>query len=122
MNLTRFLTFCRQSIHVLEAHPFKSDVIAFGCRLGLVYIADISGQTIGFSLPAGHIGPAQFSVLYLVLFVIIYLYRYCCVSSFRMCDNNLSNMNRPRSTRGKLTVKGVTNSIQWCYITSTSST
>ncbi len=43
VNATRFLTFGRQSIHVLETHPFIENVVGYGCRLGLVFIVDISG-------------------------------------------------------------------------------
>ena len=45
VNATRFVTFGRQSIYVLETHPFNGDIVGFGCRLGLVFVADVSGSS-----------------------------------------------------------------------------
>ena len=43
-NTTRCVNFGRHCIFVLEAHPFDEDVIAFGCRLGLVFVVNLTGK------------------------------------------------------------------------------
>ena len=43
-NTTRSINFGKHCIYVLECHPFDGDVVAFGCRLGLVFIVNITGE------------------------------------------------------------------------------
>ena len=45
-NATRNINFGKHCIFVLETHPFESDVVAFGCRLGLVFIVNVTGKII----------------------------------------------------------------------------
>ena len=45
-NATRNVNFGKHCIFVLETHPFDSDIVAFGCRLGLVFIVNITGKSI----------------------------------------------------------------------------
>ena len=42
-NTTRVVNVGKHNVFVLECHPFISDVVAFGCKLGLVLIANIQG-------------------------------------------------------------------------------
>ena len=42
-NVARVVNFGKHNAFVLECHPFIPDVIAMGCKLGLVFIANISG-------------------------------------------------------------------------------
>ena len=46
-NTTRAINFGKHCIYLLEAHPFDEDIVAFGCRLGLVFIVNITGE-LGF--------------------------------------------------------------------------
>ena len=43
-NTTRHLNFGKHCIFVLQANPFNEDIVAFGCRLGLVFIVNITGK------------------------------------------------------------------------------
>lgn len=45
-NTTRNINFGKHCIFVLETHPFDSDIVAFGCRLGLVFIVNVTGKSI----------------------------------------------------------------------------
>ena len=47
-NTTRSINFGKHCIYVLECHPFDSDVVAFGCRLGLVFIVNITGKHLSY--------------------------------------------------------------------------
>ena len=41
---TRGLTLSKNTILVMKAHPVHHELLAFGCRLGLVYIVNINGR------------------------------------------------------------------------------
>ena len=41
---TRCLSLSKNSIFVLNSHPSLEDIVAFGCRQGLVYIVNIIGK------------------------------------------------------------------------------
>ena len=41
---TRNLNLSKNSIIVMKSHPKNPDLIAFGCRLGLVYVVNINGK------------------------------------------------------------------------------
>ena len=44
-NSTRSVSFGKSnSIFVLEAHPYDEDIVAFGCRLGLVFVVNHTGK------------------------------------------------------------------------------
>ena len=45
-NSTRMINVGKHNVFVLECHPFAPDVVAFGCKLGLVLIVNIQGKTI----------------------------------------------------------------------------
>ena len=41
---TRSLTLSKNTILVMKAHPVHHELLAFGCRLGLVYVVNINGR------------------------------------------------------------------------------
>ena len=43
-NTTRHINFGKHCIFLLEAHPFDEDVVAFGCRLGLVFVVNLTSK------------------------------------------------------------------------------
>ena len=45
-DTTRNINFGKHCIFVLQGNPFDEDIIAFGCRLGLVFIVNITGKPI----------------------------------------------------------------------------
>ena len=49
-NATRFLTFGRNQVSVLQTHPFDGDFVAFGCKQGLVFIVNVSGKNKSWDL------------------------------------------------------------------------
>ena len=55
-NTTRNINFGKHCIFVLECHPFESDIVAFGCRLGLVFIVNITGKILLIELANSNFG------------------------------------------------------------------
>ena len=45
-DTTRNINFGKHCIFVLQGNPFNEDIVAFGCRLGLVFIVNITGKPI----------------------------------------------------------------------------
>ena len=48
-NTTRLVNVGKHNVFVLECHPFSTDVVAFGCKLGLVLIVNILGNLLSSS-------------------------------------------------------------------------
>lgn len=43
-NTTRGVNVGKNNVFVLETHPYSADIVAFGCRLGLAFVVNISGN------------------------------------------------------------------------------
>ena len=45
-NTTRSVNIGKHNVFVLETHPYTQDIVAFGCRLGLVFVVNINGKIV----------------------------------------------------------------------------